>query len=180
MRKTVLLGLLFAASLSHAADKSPYAGEELRSVKSLSPQEIESLRSGHGMGFAKVAELNHYPGPKHVLDLAEDLELTPVQQSQTDKIFRRMHDEAVALGEQLVEAELELDRQFERGTIDPKSLEDALLRIGELTGRLRNVHLKAHLDQERVLTSEQVAKYDELRGYRHSGPHSTESHKSHH
>ena len=103
MRKIVLLGLVFLASISLAADKSPYAGEELRSIKSLSPQEVESLRSGHGMGFAKLAELNHYPGPKHVLELASDLELTPTQLAQTDEIFRRMQDRAVALGEQLLE-----------------------------------------------------------------------------
>ena len=132
------------------------------------------------MGFAKLAELNHYPGPKHVLELADDLELTPSQRDQTEEIFKRMKDRAVALGEQLLEAEIDLGRQFEDGTIDPESLEDALLRIGEIRVRLRYVHLNAHLEQQRVLTAEQIAEYDEIRGYGETDSNHTEHHKRHH
>ena len=166
--------------VSQAADKSPYAGEELRSIKSLSTHEVESLRSGQGMGFAKLAELNHYPGPKHVLELADDLGLTPTQRAQTEEIFKRMQERAVTLGERLINAEIDLGRRFENGTIDPESLESALLGIGELRGRLRNVHLKAHLDQRRVLTSEQIAEYDKIRGYHRSASDHTEHDKNHH
>jgi Spy/CpxP family protein refolding chaperone len=180
MRKIVLLGISILAGASFAADKAPYAGEELRSIKSLSPQEVESLRSGQGMGFAKLAELNHYPGPKHVLELADDLELTPSQRARTEEIFKRMQDRAVALGEQLLEAEIDLGRHFEDGTIDPQSLEDALLRIGEIRGRLRHVHMNAHLEQKRVLTAQQITKYDEIRGYLGSASNHTEHHESHH
>lgn len=85
-RVPVVLGLISGISL--AAAQSPYAGEELRSIKSMSPQKIESLLSGRGMGFAKLAELNHYPGPKHVLELADDLDLTPSQVSETKSTLR--------------------------------------------------------------------------------------------
>lgn len=51
---------------------SPYAGQESREIKALSPDEIAALRKGDGMGFAKAAELNGYPGPRHVLDLAAE------------------------------------------------------------------------------------------------------------
>ncbi len=179
MRKNALFGLVLLAGVSYASEESPYAGEELRSIKSLPPQEVESLRSGQGMGFAKLAELNHYPGPKHVLELADDLELTPSQRVQTEKIFERMQDRAVALGEQLLEAEIDLGRQFEDGTIGPESLEDALLRIGEIRGQLRFVHMNAHLEQQRVLTAEQIVEYDEIRGYRGSASNRTEHHKRH-
>ena len=40
------------------AEESTYAEEELPSLKLLTSHEIESLRFGGGMGFAKVAELN--------------------------------------------------------------------------------------------------------------------------
>ena len=36
------------------------------------------------MGLAKAAELNHYPGPAHVLTLATELALTPDQKARTD------------------------------------------------------------------------------------------------
>ena len=44
-----------------------------------------------------------------------------------------------------------------------------LLEIGEIRARLRFVHLKSHLRQRDLLTAEQIARYDDLRGYRHAG-----------
>lgn len=180
MKRISLIALVLLAGASLAAEESPYAGQELRSIKSLSPQEAESLRSGRGMGLAKLAELNHYPGPRHVLDLADELELTPTQLAKTEDIYKRMHDSAVMYGEQLIEAEIELNGRFEDGTIDAESLEDALLRIGEIRSRLRNVHLQAHLDQKRVLTAAQITAYDEIRGYRQSASDHSGHHKGHH
>ena len=166
MRKFILPVLALMSGISLAVDQSPYAGEELRSLKSLSSQEIESLRSGQGMRFAKLAELNHYPGPKHVLELADDLDLTPFQVVETEVFFEEMRLNAVVLGEELLDAEMGLDRDFERGAISPGLLESALLKIGRIRAQLRYVHLEAHLRQQRLLTAEQIAKYDEIRGYR--------------
>ena len=58
---------------------SPYAGEQSRSIKSLSQQDVADYMAGKGMGCAKAAELNGYPGPAHVLELADQLALTPSQ-----------------------------------------------------------------------------------------------------
>jgi hypothetical protein len=49
---------------------TPYAGQQTRTIKALSDDEIAALRNGEGMGMAKAAELNGYPGPIHVLSLA--------------------------------------------------------------------------------------------------------------
>jgi len=179
MRNVALPVLLLLSGISLATDQSPYAGEELRSLKSLSSQEIESLRSGQGMGFAKLAELNHYPGPKHVLDLADDLDLTPFQVAETEALFEEMRLNAVDLGEGLLKAEMDLDRDFERGAITPGLLERALLQIGRIRAQLRYVHLEAHLRQQRLLTAEQIAKYDEIRGYRGAAHDHMEHPKTH-
>src|SRR3954453_5821878 len=56
-----------------AAQTGPYAGMESRPIKTLSTTEIADYLSGKGMGFARAAELNHYPGPAHVLALASEL-----------------------------------------------------------------------------------------------------------
>ena len=40
--------------------------------------------------------------------------------------------------------------------------------IGGLQGRLRGVHLVAHVETRAVLTGDQVRVYDALRGYSHS------------
>ena len=165
MKMTSALFLVLIPFFAIATDPSPYAGEEARSIKSLSEHEIESLRKGDGMGFAKLAELNHFPGPKHVLDIADELGLSSQQLAQTKSIYKDMRRNAVRLGEAIVTAESRLDMDFEQGTISPESLEAALLEIGNLRAQLRNVHLRAHLSQARLLKPEQIQKYDELRGY---------------
>src|SRR5687768_9587041 len=58
---------------------SPYAGEEARDIKALSPEEIEGYQKGAGLGYAKPAELNSYPGPLHALEMAERLGLSEEQ-----------------------------------------------------------------------------------------------------
>lgn len=170
MRYLVLLAILWVPLCTAASGQSPYAGEEVRHIKSLSAQEIESLRHGNGMGFAKLAELNHYPGPKHVLEIADELALTTPQLEQTKALFEAMREQAVIIGEQLIAAEARLDMQFRRGTIDQESLEASLQEIGEIRARLRYVHLEAHLRQRALLQPEQIKRYDELRGY-HEGTH---------
>jgi hypothetical protein len=162
-----------------ATDRSPYAGEEYRQVKSLSEQEIEALRRGDGMGFAKLAELNHYPVPKHVLDISDELALSSSQQVPTEQLYEEMRLNALALGEKLQAAESGLDRAFEDESINSQLLEIALLEIGKLRAQLRYTHLETHLRQRQLLNPEQILIYDSTRGYhgteqdhsRHSGMH---------
>lgn len=159
-----------------ASEPSPYAGQEDRSIKSLSAEEIVSLRRGDGMGFAKLAELNHFPGPRHVLDVADELGLSSQQLEATRTLYEEMRQSAVSLGEEIIAAESRLNLQFEEGTVDAESLESALMQIGKLRARLRNVHLRAHLSQAELLEPEQIRRYDVVRGYR-DGP---DAHGEHH
>jgi Spy/CpxP family protein refolding chaperone len=155
---------------------TPYAGQEQREIKALSAEEIEGYLSGSGMGLAKAAELNHYPGPRHVLDLAEPLQLSDEQRQQTQAIFEAMRTEAVRLGTQLVARERQLDTLFAAGTISEAQVEQLVTEIATIHGQLRAVHLRAHLAQKAILTPDQRRRYDALRGYNtsrhdHGGPH---------
>jgi hypothetical protein len=134
-------------------------------IKSLSPAELEDLRAGRGMGMAKPAELNGYPGPLHVLELAAQLELNDEQRVRTDTIIARMREAAVALGAQIIAAERGLDRAFAGATIDSAVLQVRTTEIATLQGELRAVHLNAHLEQRAVLSQDQVRRYMMLRGY---------------
>ena len=168
MKKTTrLLSLLIAAPLLVAAQtpQSPYAGQERRPVKTLSAEEVQSYLTGQGMGFAKAAELNSYPGPKHALELAGQLGLSKDQVGQTERARVDMLAEATRLGRLIVERERGLDAAFARGTVDEAGLSAAVGEIARLQGELRLAHLRAHLVMKRVLSPEQVKKYDELRGY---------------
>ncbi len=163
----IVFVLMLAVPVANA--ESPYAGQELRPIKSISPQDIEALKNGEGMGFAKLAELNHFPGPKHVLDLAEHLSLTPRQVAETRLLFDDMRSRAIAVGHELLAAEAALDHAFEKNEINAAVLERALLQIGEIRARLRFVHLEAHLRQRQLLTDAQITLYDQSRGYGQNG-----------
>lgn len=160
---------VLAAALAQAAAPSPYMGEQSRPIKALSADETTALLAGKGMGFAKAAELNGYPGPAHVLELASELQLSDAQKARTQALFAAMEAKAVALGRALVEEERGLDRLFAEKAATQESLAAALARIGELQAKVRGAHLDAHLAQARILTPEQTAKYAELRGYGRAG-----------
>jgi Spy/CpxP family protein refolding chaperone len=150
----------------------PYAGQQTRQVKALSDQDIAALRDGEGMGLAKAAELNGYPGPRHVLDMASQLGLSEAQLRRLDALYRRMNAEARSLGAALIEREGALDALFATGAVKPETLTAETARIADIRGRLRAVHLAAHLETRALLDPEQVAQYNRRRGY--EGPAAAE------
>ncbi len=163
----VLLATAFAASAP--ADESPYAGDVSRSIKALSAAEIEGFLEGSGMGFARAAELNAYPGPRHVLELAASLSLSDDQRAKSTALFEAMKARASELGAELVARERELDRLFASGTIDAAALERLVGEIGTLQARIRFTHLATHLEQKALMTPHQVMLYHRLRGYGQAG-----------
>jgi Spy/CpxP family protein refolding chaperone len=143
----------------------PYSGLEARPIKALSDQQMADLKAGRGMGMALAAELNGYPGPVHVLELAEPLGLAPRQRDRMAALFEAMKAEAVTLGEKLIAAEADLNRQFADRNITETGLVDRVQAIAAVKAALRVAHLKYHLATVEVLTPDQVARYAELRGY---------------
>jgi Spy/CpxP family protein refolding chaperone len=147
---------------SSAMSQQPYAGLQNRSIKTLSDQQIADLNAGRGMGLALAAELNGYPGPIHAIDLR----LSPEQVAKLKALFEAMKAETIPLGASLISQERDLNHDFANHTVTLASLEGATRRIGATQAALRAAHLKYHLSTVAVLTPEQVAKYNELRGYK--------------
>lgn len=169
-RVFMLFGFIIIPCLTFAESvHSPYAGQEKREIKALSQEDMEAYLTGQGMGFAKAAELNHYPGPKHVLELARQMGLEKEQVDQTTEAYNRMHKDAVSFGRKIVEKERLLDELFASGRIDGEQLRQITLEIGTLQAHLRAVHLTAHLEMRQILTHHQIQRYDELRGYGAAG-----------
>lgn len=164
-----MFGLAVAAcvlAVPVLADNSmPYADQQNRTIKALSADDISGFLKGEGMGFAKAAELNGYPGPKHVLDLGNQLKLALVQRQQVQAIFDKMSAAAKPLGAELVDHERVLDQLFQKGEITPDRLAAETTVIAELQGRLRAVHLSAHLETRALLSADQIGLYQHLRGY---------------
>ena len=165
------LGLVIALTGSIAfsgaalAQQSPYAGDQTRAIKSLSPADVDALTNGTGMGMAKAGELNGYPGPAHILGMSDMLKLSPDQKAAITAIMGRMSTSAKMLGAQILERERILDGQFAKGTITPELLTQETAEIGGLQGQLRAIHLEAHLETKALLNPEQIAAYDRMRGY---------------
>lgn len=174
MKSNFVAILLLLPLTTAAVEESQYSGQEQRAIKSLSQAEIDSYLAGSGMGYAKAAELNHYPGPKHVLELAEKLELDKEQKAQTESIYFAMQMQAADFGRQLVAKEDELDQLFGSSAINSVQLKKRLAEIAALQAVIRFVHLDAHLAQRAVLSDRQVMQYDRLRGY--ANGHSAHKH----
>lgn len=150
----------FAASLNQ-----PYANQHDRQISSLSASDIKQIEAGQGWGLAKPAEFNGYPGPLHVLELADKLDLTADQKATVEQIFATMRSQAIKHGKDLIEAEARLDEAFKNQQVNPQLLRERLDATEAARARLRAVHLSAHLEVTPLLTASQKEKYETLRGY---------------
>lgn len=144
---------------------SPYVAQLESAVRGLSEQEVRDLLAGAGAGYARTAELNGYPGPRHVLEMRAALDLTPDQVRRTDATFAAMQAEAKRLGAEIVERERALAARFAGHAVGTQDLATAVDSLARLYGRLRTTHLAAHLATTALLTDAQMARYNTLRGY---------------
>ncbi|MEN8108242.1 MAG: hypothetical protein ABFS22_09570 [Pseudomonadota bacterium] len=171
-----LLGFLFVCVFSpaaaddsvEAARAAAHAAEAAREgtgIPALPEKQIAAYLDGRAMWMASVAELNHYPGPRQVLELAAKLELSAEQQQATVNLYDEIRPEAVRLGKQLVEQEQRLNRIFAWGQAKEENIEPIVTEIGMLQAKLRLTHLLAHIRARELLTEDQVKRYDELQGY---------------
>ena len=99
MKKSAcLLLLLMVPLLAQAQEhRSPYAGRQEREIKALSADQVKAYLEGQRAELALAAELNHYPGPLHTLELVGPLQLSAVQKAQTEKIRAAVLEEAKKL-----------------------------------------------------------------------------------
>lgn len=163
--KLMTVALFASLACGATVAVSPYAAASGDDVKSLSADEQSALLAGRGMGMARPAELNGYPGPAHVLELATELKLDSEQLAGTRAIFERMQAAAKADGVALIEAERGLDALYVSRTATRQNVTEQLAKIEGVRVHLRGVHLDAHLEQSALLTPHQRMRYAELRGY---------------
>lgn len=165
----VAAAFALAFLMSPPALAQTYAGQQQPELKALSPEEVQQYLAGAGMGYAKAAELNSFPGPQHVLELADKLVLSPQQRQQTRALMDAHKAEARAIGAQRVEAERALDALFASGKAEQGALRHAVQAAAALDGEYRLSHLETHRRMRALLTEEQVTRYNHLRGYATGG-----------
>ena len=151
------------------SDPSPYVDQRDSLVRGLSSQEVDDLLKGRGAGYARMAELNSYPGPRHVLDLKQELALSPQQEQEIQAVFKQMRLKAQRLGQTIVDREQEFSNAFAEQMISASELEQQTQELAKLYGELRQTHLQAHLQLTPLLSAEQIEKYNRFRGYTQTG-----------
>ena len=161
----ILLSTGAVVGSAQAQHTGGYAGQQERSIKALSDEEVKQYLAGGGMGYAKAAELNHYPGPMHVLELADQLGLSAEQRSQTMLLMNQHKAEARDLGKKVVAAERALDEVFKSGRANQTELAQKVSAASVAQGEFRLSHLDTHVRMRALLSDAQVARYDMLRGY---------------
>jgi Spy/CpxP family protein refolding chaperone len=135
------------------------------SAQTVVPPDREELLKGLAMGLASCAEENGYPGPQHVLDMKDDLELTHDQLMKTEALRKVIGSSAVVKGGEIVQAEEELNKLFASARMNEHELRQKIEEIGKLRADLRFIHLQAYVRMKQILTAEQLRRYSERRGH---------------
>src|SRR5262245_65908219 len=148
-----LVSLLAVASAAEDPRTAPYRHQTQSSLRGFSEAEVAELRAGTGMGLARAAELNSYPGPRHILDAihAGRLQASPTQVRQLQEIFDEMRSDARRIGAQILSEEEQLETAFRTTTIAEHDLRARLAQIASLKGEFRVTHLRAPLLAKAVL-----------------------------
>lgn len=155
MRQTLLLILISTATVFSQHHHDASSGD----IKSLSAEEISGFSEGLGMGQAKAAELNGFPGPKHLLERTAELKLSGPQVASLEKLRTEMTAEARKYGAEVIESERVLNRLFVEDSANEESLSSAVQRAEEAKAKVRLAHLRTHLAAKKVLTDDQLKLY---------------------
>lgn len=153
------------AGMQKPEEQSNYAGQQNRTIKSLSQEDLDELKKGGGWGLAKAAELNGYPGPAHLLEMKDKLALDAEQVEKLQALYEQMTSDAQKEAKTYILLEAKLEKEFRTGRINDGLLRTALGYIEEARRKLRYIHLSAHLQATRLVTPEQIERYNALRGY---------------
>jgi Spy/CpxP family protein refolding chaperone len=136
---------------------------ETGNAQALFPPDKDQLLKGEAAGQNMVAENNGYPSPQKIVSLKDQIGLTKDQLKKIKEIVTNLPISAVVKGQEIIDAEEELNKLFESGTVSEKTLRIKLERIGKMRAELRFVHLQIYLKEKQILTAKQWERLKELK-----------------
>jgi Spy/CpxP family protein refolding chaperone len=157
----VPLFVMAAQASDSQVDKSATVDAK-QSIKPISEYNLPGVGKGEGAGSGEAAELNGYPGPAHVIQMAANLGLDDRQIGAVKAIHEEMLQAVRAIAGEVKERQHELDALFESGTVTVAALEKATSAVSEAQGRLHFVHFRAHLKTREVLTPSQISTFKQI------------------
>jgi len=126
------------------------------------PPDKDQLLKGDPAGQTLVAEKNGFLSPQKIVLFKEQLGLTKDQLRKFDEMLTNLPISANVKGEEIIEAEEELNNLFESGTINERTLRAKLERIGKMRADLRFIHLQLYLKEKQILSAKQWDRLKEL------------------
>ena len=158
---TALVALTAAAWAQHDHGGAGASGHQAAQACQAEFEQVVS--EGRGFGLAFAADQHGYPGPLHVLELKDRLQLTPAQETRMRALFEAMLAEARPRAARLAAAEARLRRLFADGGADEAAVRAAVADTEAARAELRLAHLRAHVQTRDVLTETQRRLYHHLR-----------------
>lgn len=132
-------------------------------VKTLSYEQYLAYTKGEDINnVGEVARLNHFPMPDKALKLKKELDLSPVQIKKLVELATQMNRRKLQTGGSIVSNEKMLDSLFHTKQIDEGSLIFYTQRYGQYLGEFRNAVLFACISTQKLLTPQQIRKYEAL------------------
>jgi Spy/CpxP family protein refolding chaperone len=126
------------------------------------PPDKDQLLKGEVDGQTLVAEKNGFPAPQKIISFKDQLGLTKDQLRKINEMMTNLPVSATVKGQDIVDAEDELDKLFESGTINEKTLRTKLERIGKMRADLRFILLQVYLKEKTILSANQWERLKEL------------------
>ena len=126
------------------------------------PPDKDQLLKGDPAGQTAAAEKSGFPTPQKIVSFKEQLGLTKDQLKKMDEMLTNLPISAKVKGEEIIEAEEELNNLFESGTINERTLRAKLERIGKMRADLRFIHLQLYLKEKQILSAKQWDKLKEI------------------
>jgi Spy/CpxP family protein refolding chaperone len=126
------------------------------------PPDKEVLLKSMPSGDTLIAVRNGFSSPQTMLAWKVQLGLTKVQIRKINELLENLSISASVKGQEIIEAEENLDKLFVSGTINEKTMRAKLENIGKLRAELRFTYLQIYLKAKQILTANQQERIKEL------------------
>jgi Spy/CpxP family protein refolding chaperone len=132
---------------------------QLTYSQGLIPSDKEELLNGNPQVYILLAERNGFPSPSKILSMKDQLGLTKDQVRKIEEMIANLPVAVTVKGQEIIEAEENLNQLFQSENINEKTLRSKLERIGKLRAELHFSHLQAYLKVKQILSVNQWQKY---------------------
>ena len=136
---------------------------EIGFAQAMYPPDKDQLLKGEAAGQNLVAEQNGYPSPQKIVSLKDQIGLTKDQLKKIKEIVTNLPISAVVKGQEIIDAEDELNTLFQSGTVNERTLRLKLERIGKMRAELRFMHLQIYVKEKQILSAKQWERLKELK-----------------